>query len=71
MGSELKFKTNLSCDGCKARITPFLDKHEGIKSWELNLGDENKILTIEEEGISSEEVIDILRETGYQASSLD
>ena len=71
MGSELKFKTNLMCDGCKAKITPFLDKEEGIKNWKINLQDENKTLTIEEEGISSEEVIDLLKKIGYQASSLD
>ncbi|MFC2123271.1 heavy-metal-associated domain-containing protein [Bacteroidota bacterium] len=67
----MKFKTNLMCDGCKSRITPLLDREKGIKGWELNLADENKTLTIEENGITKEEVIDLLGKAGYKASSLD
>jgi len=59
------------CEGCKARITPFLDQDEKIKSWNLDLDDENKVLTVEGEGISEEEAISIISKAGYQASGVN
>ena len=33
----LKFKTTLSCNGCKSTVAPFLDNAEGISSWDIDL----------------------------------
>jgi len=59
------------CEGCKSRITPLLDREEGIESWQVDLEDENKILTVESDDVSGEEVIDILQKAGYLASFLN
>ena len=32
----LKFKTNIECPSCEARVKPFLDKKEGIVSWQVD-----------------------------------
>ena len=71
MKKKMKFKTNLMCEGCKSRITPLLDREEGIESWQVDLEDENKILTVESDDVSGEEVIDILQKAGYLASFLN
>ena len=70
MGNKIKLKTNLMCEGCKSRITPFLDGEKQIKSWQINLEDENKVLTVEGEGISGEDIIEILKKAGYKGSPL-
>lgn len=40
-----RFKTNIKCMGCVATVTPFLNKTEGIKSWEVDLKNPDRILT--------------------------
>ena len=67
MGLKIKLRTNLMCEGCKARITPFLDQEEKIENWNLDLNDENKVLYVEGEEISVEEVIKLISKAGYQA----
>ena len=28
----IKFKTNINCGGCISKVTPFLNKQEGVES---------------------------------------
>ncbi len=44
--NTLKFKTNINCGGCIAKVTPFLDKAEGIASWSVDTNVPEKILTV-------------------------
>lgn len=67
METILKFKTNIMCDGCISTVTPFLDSAEGINQWEVNITNNDKILTIHSDGISSKEVIDTLQKAGKNA----
>lgn len=68
--NTLKFKTNINCGGCVARVTPFLDKHEGIASWEVDTDNEDKILTVQSTGASSEDVEATLKKIGFQANGV-
>jgi copper chaperone len=63
----LKFKTNVKCGGCIATVTPFLNQVKGIISWNVDTSDMLKIMTIEAEGISSEEITAVMKTAGYQA----
>ena len=52
----LKFKTNINCGGCISKVTPFLNKQEGVESWEVDTSNPDKILTIESDGATEEDV---------------
>ncbi|NOZ48117.1 MAG: heavy-metal-associated domain-containing protein [Chlorobi bacterium] len=64
---ELKFKTNITCNGCKATVTPFLNKETGIKNWEVDLTSKDRILTIQADGITPAEIINVLKTAGYNS----
>ena len=42
----LKFKTNIKCTGCLGKVTPHLDSAEGVESWEVDLENPDRILTV-------------------------
>ena len=65
--NTLKFKTNVKCGGCIATVTPYLNKAIGIISWNVDTTDPLKIMTIESEGISAEEITSVMETAGYQA----
>ena len=65
----LKFKTNIKCGGCIAAVTPHLNKLDGIK-WEVDTANPDKILTVEVENLSPEEVISKIKEAGYTAETI-
>lgn len=61
-----KFKTNIKCDACVAKVTPALNETVGENNWEVDLKDPNKTLTINT-GTSEEKVIAALKSVGYSA----
>jgi copper chaperone len=66
----MKFKTNIKCGGCIATVTPFLNKVQGIKSWEVDTVNPDKILTVQAENLSPDQVISAIKEAGYTAESI-
>ncbi|MCK0191932.1 MAG: heavy-metal-associated domain-containing protein [Arenibacter sp.] len=66
----LKFKTNINCGGCVSKVTPFLNKQEGIESWEVDTDNPDKILTIKSAGASEEDVKTTLQKIGFKAESV-
>ncbi len=67
MSQILKFKTNINCGGCIKAVTPHLDKAAGINKWEVDTENPNKILSIETDRLTAEEVITIIDTAGYTA----
>jgi len=65
--NTLKFKTNVKCGGCIATVTPYLNQVKGIVSWNVDTTDPLKIMTVETEGISPEEITSVMKTAGYQA----
>lgn len=65
--NTLKFKTNVRCDNCVAKITPFLNEKPNILKWEVDLTVPDRILTVEGEDVSTNEVKDALSKAGYTA----
>jgi copper chaperone len=65
--NTLKFKTNVKCGGCIATVTPYLNQVIGIVSWNVDTTDPLKIMTVETEGISPDEIISVMKTAGYQA----
>lgn len=67
----LKFRTNINCGGCVAKVTPFLNKQEGVKSWEVDTNSPDKILTVESNSASEEEVKATLQRVGFKAEKIE
>lgn len=66
----LKFKTNINCGGCIAKVTPSLNSAEGIAKWEVDTTSPQKVLSIETSTLGEDEVIAILKKAGYSAVAL-
>lgn len=66
----LKFKTNINCGGCVAKVTPFLNDADGICHWEVDTTNKDKILSVHSEGITEEEVIQKVQEAGFKIETL-
>jgi copper chaperone len=62
-----KFKTNIACGNCLAKVTPILNAEPRINSWEVDLTSEDRILTVESEDMSAEEVFKTVIKAGFVA----
>lgn len=63
---KFTFKTNINCGGCLAKVGPVLDGANGIQKWDVDTNTADKILTIVSDGISIQEVIDLVQNAGYR-----
>lgn len=61
----LKFKTNIKCDGCIAKVSPVLNADSSIEKWEVDLLHPDKILTVSGERISGNLIKSALEKAGY------
>lgn len=66
----LIFKTNIECSNCEARVKPFLDKKEGIVSWQVDTAHADKILTVETETLDAKDIIKTIKRTGFVAEEI-
>lgn len=66
---ELKFKTNINCDGCIASVKPFLDGAEGICHWSVDTSNKDKVLTVTSKGITEQEIVDTVQKAGFKIES--
>lgn len=65
-----KFKTNFKCSGCSSKVGEYFKNEPRIKSWEVDLSSNDKILTVNFEDISESEIIQIVKNAGYVATVL-
>lgn len=66
----IKFKTNINCSNCVAKVTPFLDKKEGITSWRVDTDNPDKILIVETSDLSAEDIVKTVKRTGFEAEPI-
>lgn len=64
----LKFKSNINCSGCVAAVTPFLNSEKEINSWDVNILDKNKVITVTTETLSAETVEQVIKKAGFTAA---
>ncbi|WP_192349718.1 heavy-metal-associated domain-containing protein [Algoriphagus sp. Y33] len=62
-----KFKTNINCGNCLAKVTPILNAEPKINSWSVDLQSEDRILSVESEDITSDEVFKTVLKAGFIA----
>jgi len=65
--TEIKFKTNINCNHCLNKITPVLNAEKSITEWNVELANDDKVLTVKGENIDSNLVIESLSKVGYVA----
>lgn len=65
-----KFKTNINCDACVAKVTPVLNGNPTVEKWEVDTKNPDKILTVEGENINEQELVQSLEKIGYRAEVL-
>ncbi|MGI4728700.1 MAG: heavy-metal-associated domain-containing protein [Janthinobacterium lividum] len=67
----LKFKTNINCGGCVAKVTPILNGLQGVKNWEVDTAGKDKILTVNAvENLTSQQVSLALKNIGFQSEAI-
>ena len=66
----MKFKTNINCSNCVAKVTPFLDKKVGEDSWSVDTESEDKILTVDNNELTAEEIVKTIKRTGFEANPI-
>lgn len=66
----LKFKTNINCNGCIAKVSPALNKAEGITTWEVDITNPQKMLTVSTSQLNDDEIIAIVKGAGYNAEKI-
>jgi copper chaperone len=65
-----KFKTNIMCGSCIAKVTPVLNETFGENNWEVDIKNPNKILTVSLDNVYESEVKESLERMGYKAEEL-
>jgi copper chaperone CopZ len=65
-----RFKTNIKCSGCVSKVKPFLNQTEEICHWNIDLEDQDKILSLTSKVISANEIIQIIKKAGYKAQKI-
>lgn len=64
-GNVWRFRTNIMCGGCIAKVSPVLDGAEGIASWSVALDTPDRVLTVVSAGITEEELLQAVRGAGF------
>ncbi|MHA4807892.1 heavy-metal-associated domain-containing protein [Flavitalea flava] len=67
---KLRFTTNINCGGCVAKVTPFLNAEKGIKEWAVDTADPKKILTVQTDQMTGDEVMKLLNKAGFKAEKV-
>ncbi len=67
--NEMKFKTNIKCEGCVAKVTSSLNEAVGENHWKVDLASATKTLTIEGES-DHQKVVKALEKVGYKAEKI-
>lgn len=68
--NKLKFKTNIKCTGCISKATPVLNEKLGEGQWDVDLMTLKKTLTVSSSDLSEDEVVEIVKEAGFNAEPL-
>ncbi len=58
------------CSSCIEKVTPVLNDKIGEDKWTVDTVNPRKILSVQTDSLNEEEVINIVKSAGYQASKI-
>ncbi len=64
----LKFKSNIKCEGCLAKVTPLLDEAVGAENWSVDLQSATKTLTVKGNA-TADKVVAAVQGAGFKAET--
>jgi len=64
----LKFKTNIKCSACVAKVAPYLNETAGENNWKVDLADPIRTLTVE--NTVDKKVMEALQRAGYKGEPI-
>lgn len=67
---NLKFKTNILCEGCLSKVRPVLDGEKGIEQWEVDLESPEKTLRLRASGILPEKIAALVKSRGFEITPI-
>lgn len=67
---SLKFKTNIQCSSCIAKVSPVLNNEKSIEHWEVDTTNKNKVLTVQTGSMEEKEIVQLVKSAGYTAEPL-
>jgi copper chaperone len=62
---KIKFKTNIKCSACVAKVTPYLNEVAGEDRWQVDLVDPGRTLTVD--NADDKKIVEALQRAGYKA----
>lgn len=65
MSQDLKFKTNINCNNCVARVKPSIEKVAGINNCKVDIDNPDKILTVKSSGATAQQIVDAVESVGF------
>ena len=68
--SEAKFKTTIQCNGCLSKVTPKLNEILEEQSWSVDLGSDDRILTVNDDNVSVDAVVSAVKSVGFEIEEL-
>lgn len=66
----MKFKSNINCQNCVAKVKNTLDNLVGEGTWKVDTNNPSKILEISNQEIEAKVVIDKLKRIGFAAEEI-
>jgi copper chaperone len=66
----IEVKTNIKCAACVAKVTQTLNDKLGESNWKVDTLHPKKILSVNAENVSKQEVISAVQAAGYKAEEL-
>ncbi|MBK6979795.1 MAG: hypothetical protein IPH28_24110 [Cytophagaceae bacterium] len=66
----MKFKTNINCNNCVAKVQTTLDGLVGAGNWQVDTNNPEKILDIKNLEVAAQDVTNKLKRIGFSAEEV-
>ena len=66
----MKFKSNINCVNCKAKVKKVLDRQPAITSWSVDLDHPDRMLTVES-SLSPDDISKTVLRAGFKVKHIN
>lgn len=66
----MKFKTNINCNNCVAKVQNTLDSLVGAGNWQVDINNPKKILDVKNLEVAAQDVTNKLKRIGFSAEEV-